>query len=294
MELSTLRIFAAVAETGSISQAAQHLDYVQSNVSARIQHLEADLETPLFYRKKRGMELTPAGRVLLPYATRMLRLTGEARRAVQESEPGRGSLVIGAMETTAAVRLPPILARYHQAYPAVDLTLQTGPTEELIEQILAYRLDGAFVGGTVAHPEIEQEPIFEEELCFVTERGIMSLDDLPRYTILVFRQGCSYRARLENMLRTAGMVPYSIVEFGTVEAILGCTAAGMGITLFPRFVVERSPYGDILRTHPAPEKLAQVPTMFIRRPDTLRTRAMDAFLALARQSSVTPRSLSYT
>jgi DNA-binding transcriptional LysR family regulator len=75
------------------------------------------------------------------------------------------------------------------------------------------------------------------------------------------------------------------MEFGTLEAILGCVAAGMGVTLFPRFVVEQSPHGDTLRTHPVPATLAQVPTMFIRRCDTLRTRAMDAFLTLARQSA---------
>jgi DNA-binding transcriptional LysR family regulator len=283
MELGTLNIFVAVAETGSISQAARRLDYVQSNVTARIQHLEDDLATPLFYRKKRGMVLTPAGRTLLPYATHLLRLANEARRAVQDSEPGRGSLVIGAMETTAAMRLPPILARYHQAYPDVELTLQTGPSEELITHVLDYRLDGACVGGAVAHPEIDQEPLFEEELSFVTEQRVPVLEKLPCSTILVFRQGCTYRARLEQWLRESGLVPYRVMEFGTVEAILGCVAAGMGVTLFPRFVVDQSPYRDTLRLHPAPTMLAQVPTMFIRRRDTLHTSAMEAFLALARQ-----------
>ncbi len=283
MELGALRIFAAVAETGSVSQAAHRLDYVQSNVTARIQTLEDDLGIALFYRKKRGMVLTPAGRTLLPYAAHLLRLADEARQAVQDSEQGKGSLAIGAMETTAAVRLPPILARYHQAYPDVDLTLTTGPSEEMLTQVLDYRLDGAFVGGAITHPDIEQQAIFEEELVFITERRVTSLDALPQRTMLVFRQGCTYRARLEQLLRECGLVPYKIMEFGTVEAILGCVAAGMGVTLFPRFVLERSPYQDALRLHSAPATLAQVPTMFIRRRDTLRTSAMEAFLDVTRQ-----------
>jgi DNA-binding transcriptional LysR family regulator len=285
MDLGALKIFIAVAEAGSISQAARRLDYVQSNVTARIQHLEDELGTLLFYRKKRGMALTPAGRTLLPYATRLLHLATEARRAVQDSECGQGSLTIGAMETTAAVRLPSILAQYHQTFPDVELALQTGPSEDLIARVLDYRLDGAFVGGAVMHPDIEQEPVFDEELVFVTAQNVAALDALPQRTMLVFRQGCTYRLRLEQLLRETGIAPLKIMEFGTVEAILGCVAAGMGVTLFPRSLLAHSPYRDMLRLHPAPARLAHVSTMFIRRRDTLYTRALEAFVELVRQSA---------
>jgi DNA-binding transcriptional LysR family regulator len=285
MDLGALKVFIAVAEAGSISQAARRLDYVQSNVTARIQHLEDELGTLLFYRKKRGMALTPAGRTLLPYATRLLHLATEARRAVQDSECGQGSLTIGAMETTAAVRLPSILAQYHQTFPDVELALQTGPSEDLIARVLDYRLDGAFVGGAVMHPDIEQEPVFDEELVFVTAQNVAALDALPQRTMLVFRQGCTYRLRLEQLLRETGIAPLKIMEFGTVEAILGCVAAGMGVTLFPRSLLAHSPYRDMLRLHPAPARLAHVSTMFIRRRDTLYTRALEAFVELVRQSA---------
>jgi DNA-binding transcriptional LysR family regulator len=285
MDLGALKIFIAVAEAGSISQAARRLDYVQSNVTARIQHLEDELGTLLFYRKKRGMALTPAGRTLLPYATRLLHLATEARRAVQDSECGQGSLTIGAMETTAAVRLPSILAQYHQTFPDVELALQTGPSEDLIARVLDYRLDGAFVGGAVMHPDIEQEPVFDEELVFVTAQNVAALDALPQRTMLVFRQGCTYRLRLEQLLRETGIAPLKIMEFGTVEAILGCVAAGMGVTLFPRSLLAHSPYRDMLRLHPAPARLAHMSTMFIRRRDTLYTRALEAFVELVRQSA---------
>ncbi|MCG8350711.1 MAG: LysR family transcriptional regulator [Chloroflexales bacterium] len=285
MDLGALKIFVAVAEAGSISQAARRLDYVQSNVTARIKHLEDELDTLLFYRKKRGMALTPAGRTLLPYAARLLHLAREARRAVQDSKCGQGSLTIGAMETTAAVRLPSILAKYHQAFPDVELTLLTGTSEDLIARVLDYSLDGAFVGGAIMHPDIEQEPVFDEELVFVTAQHVAALDALPQRTMLVFRQGCTYRLRLEQLLRETGIAPLKIMEFGTVEAILGCVAAGMGVTLFPRSLLAHSPYRDMLRLHPAPARLAHVPTMFIRHRDTLYTRALEAFIELVRQSA---------
>jgi LysR family transcriptional regulator, cell division regulator len=284
MELSSLRIFVAVADEASISKAAERLDYVQSNVTARIKQLEEELETQLFYRQRRGMALTPAGKTLRSYAERLLKLVGEARQAVRETEAIRGVLALGAMETTAAVRLPPILARYHQAYPEVDLTLSTGTSEELLSRVLDYQFDSAFVGGPVEHPEIEQEVVFTEELVLVTEQRVASLAELRTRTAFVFRQGCSYRARLEHVLRERGIIPFRLMEFGTLDGILGCVAAGMGVTLLPRSVITRLGYSDRVSVHEVAPTEAWVPTVIIRRRDALRTRALEALLDLVRAS----------
>jgi molybdate transport repressor ModE-like protein len=87
MDINELRIFKAVAEEGSVSRAAERLNCVQSNVSARIRQLEEGLKVTLFHRKSRGVALTTAGRVLLDYAERILALVSEAERIVQEREP---------------------------------------------------------------------------------------------------------------------------------------------------------------------------------------------------------------
>lgn len=96
MESSELRIFRAVALEGSITKAAASLGYVQSNVTARIQQLEAELKTPLFYRQ-RGMILTPAGEKLLIYAKQILHLLDEAGKSLSESAIPSGNLSIGAI-----------------------------------------------------------------------------------------------------------------------------------------------------------------------------------------------------
>lgn len=280
MDLQSLRIFATVASEASVSRAAERLDYVQSNVTARVKQLEDELGTPLFYRQKRGMLLTPAGKTLLSYAERVLRLLEEARQAVQETGAVRGTLTLGSMETTAAVRLPPILARYHQSYPEVDLLLSTGTSEELIGRVLSYQLDGAFVGGPVEHPELEQEAVFEEELVLITEAAVGSLAELRSRTALVFRQGCSYRARLEHVLREQGIMPYRLMEFGTLDGILGCVAAGMGVTLLPRSVVGQLRYEGRVTLHPLPQGAAHVVTVVIRRRDAVQTRAFAALIEI--------------
>lgn len=110
MELSDLSTF-AVARCGGITPAASELGTVQSNVTTRIRTLEAEVGVPLFERHSRGMILTGAGRRLLPYVERLTALSREAFVAARDDGVPKGPLAIGSMETTAAVRLPALLAR---------------------------------------------------------------------------------------------------------------------------------------------------------------------------------------
>ena len=116
MELSDLRIFQAVVRAGGITRAAAQLHRVQSNVTTRVKQLEEKLDTELFLREGKRMQLTPAGTMLLDYADRLLALAQEAREALHDQTP-RGLLRLGAMESTAAVRLPGPLSEYHRRYP---------------------------------------------------------------------------------------------------------------------------------------------------------------------------------
>ncbi|BFH14280.1 hypothetical protein J6TS7_62860 [Paenibacillus dendritiformis] len=126
MESGELKIFQAVAREGSITKAAQALNYVQSNVTTRIQQLEAELKTPLFRRSNRGMTLTPAGKNLLEYADRILSLLDEAEKSARYSEHPSGPLRIGSIETAAVTHLTPLLKTYCLQYPDVQLSLRLG------------------------------------------------------------------------------------------------------------------------------------------------------------------------
>ena len=283
MDISILRIFKAVAEEGSVSKAALKLNYVQSNVTARIRQLEDELDVKLFYRKKRGMELTPSGKSLTAYADRIISLIQEAEKAVRETEIVKGPLCIGTLDSTAAARLPTVLIRFRREYPDVEVTIITGSSVQLIQMVLDYKLDGAFIGTPVENQEIEQEPMFNEELVIVSALTVDSFESIVNPTILVFPKGCSYRSVLENWLTTTGRVPYKIMEFGTLEGILGCVMAGLGIAMFPHSVIENLNYLDRLAIHKVPEKLGFIPTMFIRKKDTVITKSMEAFLKIVRE-----------
>src|ERR1700732_3088268 len=175
MELSDIQTFAAVARTGGITRAAEELNTVQSNVTQRVKALEAEIGTPLFERHSRGMTLTGAGRRLLPYAQRRAALVREAVLAPRDDGEPKGPLSIGSMETTAAVRLPALLAEFHRRFPAVRLTLRTAPTADLVAAVLDGSLDGAFVAGPIDHGELTAITAFREEQVLVTARRWASL-----------------------------------------------------------------------------------------------------------------------
>lgn len=285
MDASDLRIFEAVARLGGMNRAAAELHTVQSNVTARIQLLEQELGAPLFTRHSRGVALTPAGERLLPYARRVRHLLDDARRAVADDGSPKGRLTVGSLETTAALRLAPVLSAYVAAYPEVDLVLRTGTTAELVEQVLARTLEGAFVCGPVDHPELDQEVAFQEELAVLTAPTVRDLGALMRQgevKIVVLRAGCSYRQRLDDILAKRGILAERRLEFGTLEAIIGCVSAGLGVTLLPKSLIGPVWRDGRVAVHELPPAEAVVDTLFIRRRDAFVTSALAAFLARVR------------
>ena len=276
LDINELRIFRTVARRGSISKAAEELNYVQSNVTARIRQLEDRLGTSLFHRRSKGVVLTASGHLLLGYAERIIRLANEAEEAVSDRGEPKGRLVIGTMETTAAVRLPPLLAGFHRSCPQVELSLVTGPSQVSLRRLLDYQLDGAFVAGDVADDSLVAEKAFEEELVLVTPPAFDPFEKGGSLKILVFQSGCSYRAHLERWLVATGG-QFQTMEFGSIEGILGCVAARMGVSVLPRSVVERSQYRETCAFRPLPENFATMTTWLVRRRDEKPGRALQAF-----------------
>ncbi|MCK1476070.1 DNA-binding transcriptional LysR family regulator [Bradyrhizobium sp. LB8.2] len=285
MELSDIQTFAAVARTGGITRAAEELNTVQSNVTQRVKALEAEIGTPLFERHSRGMTLTSAGKRLLPYAQRMAALSREAVLAARDDGEPKGPLAIGSMETTAAVRLPPLLADFHRRFPAVRLSLRTAPTADLVASVLEGTLDGAFVAGPIAHADLTATSAFREELVLVSARRWATLAELRAGTpesgptALVFRTGCTYRQRLEQIFVEFGWPSAARFELGTLDGMIGCVAADMGVTLLPRAVVERSAINGSVTVHALGALHARVETLFIQRRAGHQTSALSGFSA---------------
>lgn len=285
MDAADLKLFAAVAQSGGMNRAADVLNTVQSNVTARVRALEAEIGCALFDRHSRGVTLTAAGRRLLPYADSILKMLDEAVRTARDDGEPAGALTLGSLETTAALRLAPVLTRFVAEHPGVDLVLRTGTTCELIDEVLARRVEGAFVCGPVDHPALDVQAAFEEELVLLAAPHVASLRaavGAGDARIVVLKAGCSYRQRLQSALVKRGIQAPRLLEFGTLEAILTSVAAGLGITLLPRSIVERLGHNDRISMHTLPRAEARVQTLFVRRRDTFASSALMVFLKYAR------------
>ncbi|WP_458413724.1 LysR family transcriptional regulator [Schinkia sp. CFF1] len=277
MEFKDLEIFQMVAEKGTISEVAKELRYVQSNITMRIQKLEHELNTPLFNRHRRGMSLTPEGKKLLTYSKKILLLTDEMKKAVQSKEEPSGKLDIGTVETV--IHLPKILATFIKKYKYVDLSIFTGVTETLEEEVLHHKLDGAFVTESGDfHPDLVSHEVFREELVLISGMHTSSLEELKKEPFLCFSEGCGYRARLEAWYRDQNVKPQKVLEFGTLETILQSVAVGLGVTFVPKSAVTHLEQSGLIQCHTLPEQYSKIKTVFIRRADAYLTSTMEKFI----------------
>lgn len=280
MDLRDLEIFHAVVTEGGITRAAEKLHRVQSNVTTRVKQLEAELGRPLFLREGRRLTLAPAGRVLLPYAERLLSMAEEARGAVRDPAP-RGPFRLGAMESTAAVRLPAPLTEFHRRHPQVELTLRTGNPRQLSAAVLRGELDAALVAEPVAEARLDHAPAFDERLVLIAPPGATSPADAPPEAAIVFEDGCPHRRQLEAWYADRGDLPLRTIELGSYHAMFGSVVAGMGVALMPESVLAAFPEADRVAVHPLPEGLDRLRTLLIWRRDagTPSVEALAAILA---------------
>jgi DNA-binding transcriptional LysR family regulator len=286
IDLDSLRIFKTVADEGGVTRAASKLNCVQSNVTTRVKQLEARLGTSLFHRRNRKLVLSSDGHVLLGYADRMLRLSAEAQAALREGKP-RGTFRIGTLESTAASRLPPLLSKYHRAYPEVRIDLVTGTTGALVTRVMSYDVEAAFVAEPFTATDIERALAFTEELVLVAPKTwgrIASAKDIGARTIITFATGCAYRRRLEDWLARDKVVSQRVMEFGSYHAILACVAAGTGCALAPRSVLRPILKDGEVAVHPLPRDIAHARTFLIWRSDH-RSRPLDALRAEFRRAN---------
>jgi len=281
MELKDLRIFVTLAYEENTTKTAEVLNYVQSNITARIKKLEEEFQTPLFYRHSKGMTLTPKGRQLLDYAEQIFHLIDETRHALMDDELPFGHLRIGTNETTASSKLPQLLASYSKKYPDVELSLRVERTAFLLEDLFNYQLDGAFMVGPIEHPDLVSTPVFTEKLVLFSSEPIQVHD--VRDKTLLTRPNDLYRERLESWLEDEGIYPKRIMEFNTMESILNCVNAGLGFSIAPISLVDSHKFDRPVSIYGIPESHANVQMIFVHRKEQHLDSALQKFVTLTKR-----------
>lgn len=290
MNSNDLKIFEAVASHSSFTRAAEVMFTVQSNVTARIRSLEEEFGAPLFERNAKRVSLTPAGEVLMHYAKQISQLLEEAKREIKNMDVLTGSLKIGCIETTMALRVPKILRDFGAAYPHVELEFKSAMRPELIQDVLDYKLDAAFVTGPISISGLQQEPIHEEQLVILARGEATSLSsELSRQLapkIIVFDQGCVFRERLESLLSAKGIVQYKPIVVNSIEGIINFVEAGLGISLLPAQIISAYYASRNIKTFTLSKSLGTMITVLIARNNRRPSKLMQVFIDMYKDKSL--------
>jgi DNA-binding transcriptional LysR family regulator len=279
MELTDLKVVMAIMEEGSISRAAQRLDYVQSNVTARVRKLESELGIQLFNRHPKGVTPTEKGLAFSKYALDIIRMAEEAVVAVREPDYPSGPLAIGIVETFASSDpFIKALSEFQRHYPEVALSLINGTSPQNYEKVLNRQLDGAFFTGDFDMSLLELEVEIRDEVVLLTAAEGQDSSEMPSIANaawVVFPKGCPFRTASEEWLRSEGTLNANLIEISTMEMMLKCVQAGLGFALVPESVISRA--DDRLCVYPVPKQYQYATTRLVRRKEQFRSKAFAAF-----------------
>jgi len=242
MELWQLEVFMTVAEEKSFSRAGHRIGRTQPAISSAIKLLEDELGEPLFDRLGRTIKLTGAGELLTDYAKRLLRLRGEALEAMGELRGlARGTLKLGANETTCLYLLPEVLAAFKQAYPQVQVDIQRAITRSITEKVVEGSLDFGIVTLPVHNSRLETITIHKDDMALIVSpshklasRRAVQMKELAAEPFILHKIGTTTRERLVKHFIEGGVTMKVTMELASIETIKRFVSIGMGISIVPR------------------------------------------------------------
>ncbi|MGW1895553.1 LysR family transcriptional regulator [Streptomyces sp. NPDC002004] len=248
MELRQLRYFVTVVEEGGFTRAATRLHLAQPGLSAQIRQLERELGQPLLDRSHRSVTLTEAGRAVLPYARAALAAADAVQHTVDAYTGllrGRVSLGLVSGATGHAFDIASFLADFHDAHPALEISLTEDTSERMQAALLAGELDIALLGPTdeVAPPGLSLETVIDTPLAVVAAPGdpllapagrtSIPLAELRDRALICLPRGTGVRAALERACAQVGFRPRVTFEAAAPHVLAQLAARGLGVAVLP-------------------------------------------------------------
>jgi len=239
MDLRQIKIFVAIAETGSFSAAADAVALTQSTVSQHISSLEEEMGVLLFNRLSRGISLTTGGTLFLRHARRILRESDALSQAMCSFRGlERAELIVGASNIPANYLVPQLLSTMKQEHPGISLTMLTGDTTEVLTMLEGAEVELALVGSRSDNSEIKFSPLIKDPLVLVVgsthpwaASGRIGMDALFHQPLVMRETGSGSGQSLDLALRLAGHNPEELTiaaRLGSNEAVLQAVASGYG------------------------------------------------------------------
>src|SRR6478735_1292583 len=239
MDIENMKAFVSVAELRSISAAAMKLNHLQSNMTAKIKKIEMYYNQELFIRNSKGVKLTKQGEKLYHQFKKILHLWEETENKMKKQDE---KLRIGTMISVGGTEFSSALNKLYNTYPDLAVTLKTGSTEYIENQVLLGQIDVAYTIGSLNNKKIRYKEVGVEEMV-VIGRGIdqhTTFDDYVRQkNILVLSDKCLYMTILHNIYVSLNIEQGDIIEVGDPETLVQFALMGMGISLISKRIANR-------------------------------------------------------
>ena len=250
MDTDHLANFLVLAESGTMTRAAERLHLSQPAISGQLKRLEQELGVALFHRQARGLVLTSAGEAFRRHAADALAQLEAARAAIgAEGSLAAGAIAIGGGATSTTCLLPSILGAFHRDHPGIRFTIREAPSRTIAEAVLAGELDLGLVtlpipGGASAQA-LEVTPWLSDELVLLVppehplgKRRRFRWRDLRDQPLIAFESGSAVRELLDRRLANEGVQAAVVMELRAIASIANMVAAGIGLGFVSRFAAE--------------------------------------------------------
>ena len=289
--LDQLRILKAIAAEGSFKRAADSLYVSQPAVSLQVQHLERQLDVPLFDRGGRRAQMTEAGQLLLSYGDRILSLCQETCRAIDDLQNlNGGTLIIGASQTTGTYLMPQMIGLFRKKYPEVSVQLHVHSTRRTAWSVANGQVDLAIIGGEIPADlldSLEITPYAEDELALIlptshplAQVGVLPIEELYKLQFITLDSQSTIRKAIDRVLLDSGVDPRQLaiaMELNSIEAIKNAVQAGLGAAFLSITAIEKELQMGALQQVRIDGVVIKRMLLQIRNPNRYRSKATEAF-----------------
>ncbi len=296
LNLKQLKVFYYAAKHLSLTRAAEELYVTQPAVAMQLKSLEAHLQTPLFHRKNNRLELTEAGSLLFGYAERMVHIALEAEQALIDLRQTTGTMLrVGTTKTLARYLMPSYIPHFREQHPEIHIQLGDGNSKELMQSVLAGRIDLAIVGRVPYDPEVDFLPFpgheADELLLIVAPdhplagKESVRLAKVSGESFILLPRGSGTRQTVERAAAERGVHLRVLLEAGSPDFIKDLIERHVGLSILSQVSIdEEVRRGTLAGVHFSDGGL-YVNLDILLPKDRIRRPAVSAFLGFLEQRS---------
>ncbi len=277
IDISDIRSFVNVAEMKSITAAANKLNYLQSNMTAKIKKIENHYKRQLFIRKPKGVELTDTGMQVYTQYKKMLFTWEETENKINQHDL---TLRFGTNTSLGGMRFYPSFSQLSSTYPELSITMKTGATGFLEQEILQGHIDFAYALGHPEQKNLQYIQKGKDELVLIG-KDLINHEHinhaLNQQNLLFTSMECCYSSVLEQMYQDHHLVKGEMTHINDYEALIHFTQLGMGVSMVTRSLAQKY---DVQYLMEIPEQYRHIGLYLIARSDHIFTPVEKQFIAL--------------